>query len=285
MREYRQYEVYPVSLLSNFSMFRTATFARGTPLVRTKGSKDVSCIGLVSSSGNATQIEAIQQAVERAQEAQHHNTIIVAICVALVFVLLFGGGIAAYVRIRRRRDLASIQFLTPRKFEEYSQSTISGPLHLNTGLTVQTSSLSPTVQMSLTNGTSSPDSVVRHDFACPPDCDCRRRTLSSERHYPSQFPSKRRPSDSNNSPPTGEHRKPPVTSNRSVRAVVDIRRPTTAIPDLQPTRDRSMSTLPPLPSDADAQSEIIIQHRDGGRAIVREIPPPYHSRSSQSSDP
>ena len=106
------------------------------------------------------------------------------------------------------------------------------------------------------------------------------------------FPSKRQQVGNNNSPPSARpsvRRKAYMTSMRAVPSVREVRPEALARtvslsqPFGQPLSGRSVRTLPPIPIERDIRREIFIQHQDGGRAVVHEIPPPYPSRISETS--
>ncbi|KAJ6482134.1 hypothetical protein C8R47DRAFT_1197593 [Mycena vitilis] len=94
-------------------------WATGTPVVNTAGSTDVSCTGLVSSSGNSTQIAAEEKAASATSKARKQTAVIAGVVVTIVVLLLLGG-IAAFLYRRR----AKLQRLSPRKFEGASAENV-----------------------------------------------------------------------------------------------------------------------------------------------------------------
>ncbi|KAF8645355.1 hypothetical protein AX16_007858 [Volvariella volvacea WC 439] len=96
-------------------------WASGTPLVHTYGSNNVDCVGLVSSTGNSTEIaQAQQEAEERAAADARRRSIIIGVTVSLGVVLLLAAaaGFWFWRRRREREEIESGPDLLPRQFEE-----------------------------------------------------------------------------------------------------------------------------------------------------------------------
>jgi len=245
-------------------------FAKGTPLVHTKGSANVDCTGLVSSSGNATAIAQAAVAAAAAAAAQSRKRASTKIAVAVTLVLLFlaGVGIFAYLHIRKRNEIlaaANGQDTVPRQFAAQTNAnealTISAPLTFDS------------FQRSSTSSSRLQYTAHRHDSSCPPFC------ASDIPHYPSRFPSNR----SDMSPI-----RPSKADEANGRFMVEVRRTTSTTPfqpraRMQSLPNRSASASvgrPRRPSGSStAEPDVIYQHRDGGE-VVQELPPPYLDRSS-----
>jgi hypothetical protein len=262
-------------------------FARGTPLVNTQGSSDVSCTGLVSSSGNATAIkeadDAASAAASAAQARKRANTAI-AVSVTLILLLFVGGGIYVYLRIRRRQRAADDidgQDTKPRKFEEVGEPLpITPPLPFESE-SGRTSSSSSSGARSLP-----PYPLHRHDSNCPPDCVGDRQLDTP--HYPSQFPSNRSQAALGSDPLSQRYNKANEAGVRFIPTAGDVRRAASTLPSHPRAR------LPSLPSrsisadvrrsparnslDPSITPDVVFQHRDGG-VVLQELPPPYLDRS------
>ncbi|KAF7361276.1 hypothetical protein MSAN_01160000 [Mycena sanguinolenta] len=91
-------------------------WATGTPIVKTQGSSDVSCIGLVSSSGNSTVIAAQERAAAATSKARKKTAVIAGVVTTLLVLLLLGG-VGFYLYLRRRRMQQTERELSPRQFE------------------------------------------------------------------------------------------------------------------------------------------------------------------------
>ena len=251
-------------------MSSNGNFAKGTPLVHTKGSANVDCTGLVSSSGNATAIAQAAVAAAAAAAAQSRKRAATKIAVAVTLVLLFlaGVGIFAYLHIRKRNEIlaaANGQDTVPRQFAAQTNAnealTISAPLTFDS------------FQRSSTSSSRLQYTAHRHDSSCPPFC------ASDIPHYPSRFPSNR----SDMSPI-----RPSKADEANGRFMVEVRRTTSTTPfqpraRMQSLPNRSASASvgrPRRPSGSStAEPDVIYQHRDGGE-VVQELPPPYLDRSS-----
>jgi hypothetical protein len=232
-------------------------------MVRTQGSSDVSCLGLVSSSGNATTIDAEDAAysADGTPQARNHTAVVIAVGVILLLILFSAGTAFAHYQIRRRR-------VDNGKDEEKIEQ-FSGPLVITSPLAVEP----PSRSSSLSSQPPRSSKERIHDSNSPPSRPDDTRQSGS--HYPSRFPSSR---------PL-----PPSTNNarsRQLRLVGELRRAETALPSgprKQSLPSRSLSAGAPLVSRDSVEPDIIIQHRDGG--VVQELPPPYFDRSSRAGRP
>jgi len=273
----------------------TGRFATGTPIVKTAGSSNVSCVGLVSSSGNATQIK---QAEEAAASAKKHRSTVIGVCVTLALLLLFGG-LAALFWYLRKQNARRIAELTPSKFEEvhdaegqalsinaynlpspgnprspkspvYSSTTLSPSNSVGSGAPFDN-------RRFVTNPSESaderPSSGRSQGFAKFPITPAAWRSqkaleagLASARSFETSNPS--RPDSSQSD-----------TSSRGLIARSQSALPRSPAAGRGP--GRSLSLQENAPAGALSEPEFIFQHRDGG--VVRELPPPYADRSDRST--
>ncbi|KAJ7594518.1 hypothetical protein C8J56DRAFT_440084 [Mycena floridula] len=238
----------------------TGRWAVGTPSVNTIGSPDVNCTGLVSSSGSASDLDKQQKAAEDAIAAKQRRTrsIIIGVCVTfgLLFLIL---GILATVFFSRKRKAVRDQLeakenldLNAKPFTVYDESTSHEPgqvLSINSWVSSPTSPRSP--KSPYTTSSSALDSVPR-------DSQPTSTAGGTDLSRPSSSGSSRaRPGFS-----------PFPTTRRGAKALeANI-----------PSIDSAVS-----PSDTGA-TEYIIQHRDAGQAVVRELPPPYADRSRRMAE-
>ncbi|KAF8990712.1 hypothetical protein BDQ17DRAFT_1371574 [Cyathus striatus] len=91
----------------------TGRWAKGTPLVKTKGSADVSCTGLNSFSANSTALAAQQQGSN-----SRSNNKIAFIAVPIVVLIIAGVVYFHWNRRRRERQYQLVEELRPRRFED-----------------------------------------------------------------------------------------------------------------------------------------------------------------------
>ncbi|KAJ7117399.1 hypothetical protein C8R43DRAFT_1137691 [Mycena crocata] len=77
-------------------------WASGTPIVKTTGSTNVDCIGLVSSSGNSTVIKQQEQAALASSKSRKKTAIIAGVVVTVVVLLLLGAAVV-FLYMRRRK--------------------------------------------------------------------------------------------------------------------------------------------------------------------------------------
>ncbi|KAJ3514253.1 hypothetical protein NLJ89_g2479 [Agrocybe chaxingu] len=88
----------------------TGRWATGTPIVNTKGSRNVDCVGLVSSSGNSTIIAANIVAENAATESEkRRKATVTGVAVTIVLLFLIGLGIGVFFYIRKRKRLWQVE--------------------------------------------------------------------------------------------------------------------------------------------------------------------------------
>ncbi|CAA7263778.1 unnamed protein product [Cyclocybe aegerita] len=88
----------------------TGRWATRTPMVNTKGSSNVDCVGLVSSSGNSTEIAAnIAAANTEAEAAKRQRATVTGVAVTIVLLFLIGSGIGVFFYIRKRKRLWQLE--------------------------------------------------------------------------------------------------------------------------------------------------------------------------------
>ncbi|KAF5350917.1 hypothetical protein D9758_010497 [Tetrapyrgos nigripes] len=264
-------------LLVSVSDF-TGRWAFGSPVINPLGVSD--CVGLVSSSGNATELDQAQKEAEdaAARNKSNRKTAIIAGVLVPVLALLIGGGIIAfYIRRRRHRMAKEINMgpldTIPKPFIDEGQIlSINSFLDTHSNTSPRTPKTPPgppglvghTVQNSVASSEPfDPYNTTEHSSTRP------NSSSSSGRPGFNSFPSSsvRRPS--------ANGKAAEAAMSRSARS--DVSNPSTsqAGPSLPPN-----TTLIPSP---DGDGEYIIQHRDGG-GVVRELPPPYADRSLAQQD-
>lgn len=259
------------------------------------GSSNIDCIGLVSSSGNSTQIKQQAEAAAAAAEASNRKrtSIIIGVCVGVGVSLLLAG-IFLFVCLRRRRPHPEVDLdpdTRPRQFEETGGQVLS----INSFLPASPgrSTKSPISDFSLSSNhyaSAAPFDPYGHDSSATTDSA---RQSGSDAGRPSfaNFPSVsvRRPKAaeagfSHDSRHKHNLHHPSSSSLNTSGPSRTIERSASALPissdplspvDL-PSRSMSLqgtSTDVPL-----RDGEVIYQHRDAG-GVVRELPPPYADRS------
>jgi hypothetical protein len=92
-------------------------WATGTPIVKTTGSTNVDCVGLVSKSGTAAEIKAAALAAASSAKARKQSAVIAGVVVTLVVLFLLAG-VGVFLFMRRRKVLAKADKTTPRQFED-----------------------------------------------------------------------------------------------------------------------------------------------------------------------
>lgn len=242
----------------------TGRWASGTPIVHTQGSSDVDCVGLVSSSGNATQLQQEDDAAAAAAAAERKRTtsIIAGVCVTLGVLLLGAGGFVTVLYLRRRK--ARLQALAAKEqldlsikpFEEVAPSPTTGEgrvLSIN--------------------------SWINNGPATPRDAKFGVTRALSYNADQSAGESSSRPTSSSSSRPGFANF--PVRSVKSLEAA-GLRSDNAGSISSPPSSGDS--TRPLMGSvggeeESGAVREYVIQHRDGGDTVVRELPPPYADRT------
>ncbi|KAF8193737.1 hypothetical protein BJ912DRAFT_229914 [Pholiota molesta] len=99
---------------------QTGRWATGTLIVNTKGSSDVSCAGLMSSSGNVTLVQQDADAANRALSAAknaHSVAVGVAVAFMLIFLIALGIGGVIYLRRRQRQNQKFRATTMPSQFQ------------------------------------------------------------------------------------------------------------------------------------------------------------------------
>ncbi|KAJ7159841.1 hypothetical protein C8R43DRAFT_345930 [Mycena crocata] len=273
-------------------------WASGTPIVKTQGSTNVDCVGLVSSSGNSTQIKEQEKAALATSKSRKNAATIAGVVVTLLVLLLLGA--AVIFLYLRRRKMQTVREVTPRQseggkapqaFEEtggqiLSINTFISPasapqsiLPQSPGASTFSNSLSPSNTSAVT-----PASFDRRRFA---GADGSLASVASsglnvrnpDRPAFTSFPtaSVRRSakeleatSNSHHSDYSGDEcdvsSRPFVGRSQSVM-------PSTGTSDVRyPRRSASVG-------GSGANQEVIYQHQDAG--LVRELPPPYADQRSR----
>lgn len=245
------------------------------------------CVGLVSSSGNSTQLQQAADDAAAAQKTHKRNSIIIGVCVTLAVLLVLGGGIGTVIFMRRRKIREEIELgpdTTPNPFTEEHpgqvlsiSSFIGGPPagSPRTPKSPDSYALSPSnyvsaapfdpygsIRQSGTDGRpGSGSSNGRPGFTSFPSASVRRSNkaieagLASAQSLDSPLPPDSSTSDS---------------SSRLMNSATSLR----------PLRSTSHTASVP----SNATTEVVYQHRDGG-GIVRELPPPYADRSGPNQEP
>ncbi|KAJ7475204.1 hypothetical protein B0H11DRAFT_2158629 [Mycena galericulata] len=274
-------------------------WASGTPIVKTAGSANVNCTGLVSSSGNATVIKEQEQAALASSNSRKTTAVIAGVVVTIVVLLLLGGA-GTFLYMRRRRTVREI---TPRQFE--SGSVDPSPPFEETGgqilsINAFISPASPTQPRSPKSPGASTISPSNASAAMPAPSDRRRNVgtgSDSDRSISSAGMSVRNPDRPafTNFPTASVRRSAKeieagLASSNSMHSDYSADAPSDI--SSRPLVERSRSAAPPTAgpsgvryparsasmgaSNASVGEEIIFQHQDAG--LVRELPPPYADR-------
>jgi hypothetical protein len=262
-------------LIAGISDF-TGRWASGTPIVNTQGSADVSCVGLVSSSGNSTLIQQQENAANAAsQSTKRHRSAIIAVAVILVLLVLMGLGAATFFhrRKREREAQAELAQALPTQYVEPESKMLSSSNRLvskKAALALQeaqNSNAAPGVSPSSSSQTL-PTAPVPYFHAGSATA-----TLTNPSN--AQRPGSR---VSN----SGFVNFPATSIRRSAK-------PSEAIMTSTPAPDSEYPEAGPAPSKTQGDpltvtnvgEEAVFQHRDAG--VVRELPPPYRARRSRPS--
>ena len=226
------------------------------------GSTDVSCTGLVSSSGNATIIK--QQADAARAAASAHNrrrSIIIGVCVTLACLILLGLSVVAFFWLRRRQRLKQEEeaTLAPHQFIEVERTPD------------QLRSVGSDLGSSPRTGKAALAAVG----------------ASEATSSPSTAPGLSSPSSSdpitNPSPTNADSQS--TTSGFATFPATSIRRPRKAAEAGYIVQSEPESpAAPSFAGRVEEEGEIVFQHRDAGGA-VRELPPPYLDRSGPDPAP
>jgi len=239
----------------------TGRWASGTPIVHTQGSADVSCVGLVSSSGNATQLQQQDEAAAAAASAKHRTAIIAGVCVTFGILLLLGLGLFICLRRRKARPVASA-----REPPDLSVSPFGDMLARSEGrvLSINSWVVDPETPRSTKFGGTTQTQL---DSADPSESTTSQPTSSESSSRPGfvTFPVRRAKSlDAN-------LQKVPSDPNISV--------------SVRPTKTLQVNRYPNRRGDEESEEirDYVIQHRDAGGALVQELPPPYSDQTVRMS--
>ncbi|KAJ8522407.1 hypothetical protein ONZ45_g994 [Pleurotus djamor] len=261
----------------------TGRYASGTATVKTAGSTNVDCIGLVTSSGNSTVIQQqMEEAARKADDDRRRRQVITGVCAAVGVIAGLALAAAAYWYYRRRnRQRQELEEAQPRKFEdsnghEQYVSAIAFP-----------HDASPSHSRSPKSAELSGSSValMHAQYADAATFDPYQQTSNTESSRPHSD------STSSSGAGAGLSSRPsfaafPTSSRRYNKAAEAGFRPSSSGSGSQRpmSSDGSSqvgsSSYPPTTHLLDDQPEIIIQHRDGG-PTVRELPPPYADRGQR----
>jgi len=283
----------------------TGRWATGTPIVKTTGSSDVDCIGLVSSSGNSTVIAAEERAANATSAARKKTAVVAGVVVTLIVLLLLGG-VGGYLYMRRRRMQQTVQERSPRQFEggsstEAFQETGTQVLSINafiapTSPTEPRSPKSPGFSvMSRTVSTSAPSAGPSgRRFMAGPESDHSvssngsglsvRNPNNPNRPAFSRFPTasvRRSAKEIEAGLSTSNSLDSEYFDNSSeITSRVPIERSRSAVAVAGPS-DRGLPVRSASVGASGAQDEVIFQHQDAD--ILRELPPPYADRGRSES--
>lgn len=252
-------------------------------MVHPHGSSNVSCTGLVSSSGNSTLIDL--ENATRSKRASNSRRMIMIISPCVAVVGLSGVALATIlIRNRRRQHLIAERDTRPAMFEEGGVLLSVSPPDVDPFYAYIAEGNSGNLGEPFASAAVRAPAVPlatnprQHDSSCPPACE--RQGI----HHSPPFPA---------SPETRAG-----ASARALKARARSRRPRAdarlqAGPSADPlTTDAAPAALQWLPSgsashqrasDGDQEQpdvDVIIQHRDAEDSpVVRELPPPYIDRS------
>ncbi|THU98540.1 hypothetical protein K435DRAFT_856547 [Dendrothele bispora CBS 962.96] len=274
----------------------TGRWASGTPFVVPSGSTDINCVGLVSTPGNATQLDQAQHEAEEAaaeRSRSHKRAAIIAGVLVPVLVLLIGAGAIYYIRRRRLRQLREINMgpldTSPKPFTDEGQvlsvnsfldsrpntsprtpKTPPGPPGLGHGTQNSMShtgsesfdpySMTESIAAGSSTRPNSSSSAGRPGFTTFPSTSVLRPGGKAAEAAMSRSDF----SGTNGSQTYGESHLL-LDSNNG-----------------WPSGSTSQNAQSTVIQSPDNQGEYIIQHRDGG-GVVRELPPPYADRISRQA--
>ncbi|GJE93630.1 hypothetical protein PsYK624_097900 [Phanerochaete sordida] len=255
--------------------------------IHTKGSTDVDCVGLVSSSKTTAEIQQESQAaVQAASDAAHQHTIhlILGLVLGLGIPAILGLALLLYFRYRPRktandqRGIWDDQDAQPRPWHASGEQTemrevdaasqyASTPRTGKSGYAPDSPSATPFMQVT-------PIPPVYFDRELEATASGSGSRSSQGQSTPAMSVTE--------SGRARKHRE--ALQDRPQSAGSSSRGPQPASP--RPIR---MGTLPPpllgAALDPEDQPDIIIQHRDGGSGVVQELPPPYVDRSAPPQAP
>lgn len=269
---------------------RNGQWGFATSVVRTSGSSNTDCVGLVSSSQTQAQIasEAAARAHAAALAAKHRRTRIIAgVVIGVVLSVLIGS--AAWWCWRRKKAMASGiwdgQDTTARAWDGHDTTPRTRDVEIpSMGEFVATRNASRHVKLASTDSVTASGRLPL--LSATPDIE-QPQSGSSARAAVDSTPSTASPDYSPQSMPLRQNRKADIphrsSDSSNTPQLPPLHFPQLAVPALgvaspHPGVDRSHSSLNLGLSlmDPDVQPDIIIQHRDGG--VVHELPPPYLDR-------
>lgn len=249
----------------------TGRWATGTPIVNTRGSTDINCTGLVSSSGNSTIIKKANDAAAAAASAsKRKHSIIIGVVVTLASLILIGLGIGAFFWMRRRRQLkrAEEASFSPDQFVEVARapdqvpsiiSDLEPPRRIRPSGKAATNAALVAAGASYASTSPQTPSSPSQDSSGPFSRSSALTNLNT---------------DSQSS-----------ISRLAASSTTSTRRPTktgeAGYTGRSPELEYSETAATPLERVGE-EGDVVFQHRDGG-SVVRELPPPYADRTIGSS--
>ncbi|TFK71393.1 hypothetical protein BDN72DRAFT_456026 [Pluteus cervinus] len=256
-------------------------WASGTPLVTTQGSTDVDCIGLVSSTGNSTEMAA-----SNSNGSSSHRPIIIGVCAALAALLLIGGGVIGFIFWKRRQaqqDIEDGQDLEPRQFFD-APGNPGQVVSMNSFITAHPTSPKSNRPMSEMQNFNPYDTPVT--TTAPSDFTSASSSSQTgplrERPSFANFPSSS--IRSNKAIEAGYARPQDAAYLTATASAPDIAGPSEPSGTLLSTTSGSVWSGPSTTTHTGAvdaiqthDGEVIFQHRDAG--LPRELPPPYADRT------
>ncbi|KAJ7902712.1 hypothetical protein B0H14DRAFT_3422187 [Mycena olivaceomarginata] len=281
-------------------------WATGTPIVKTKGSSNVDCIGLVSSSGDQATIAAEAKAAAATSQARKKTAVITGVVVTLIVLLLLGG-IGAYLYLRRRKVQQAARELSPRQFEggsstEAFQETGTQVLSINAFIapaspTQPRSPKSPgpsVLSHSVSTSAPSAGPSARRYMAAP---ESTQSASSAGSGLTVRNPNLNRPAAFTSFPTASVRRSAKeieagLTTAHSIDSEyydgpsdtssgTPIERSRSAAVASGPSAVRPPARSASVGANAGPTDEVIFQHQDAG--VLRELPPPYADRGRENS--
>ena len=245
------------------------------------GSNDTTCQGLVSQSGNSTELDQQQAALaaQIAADKKKKASILAGVLVPLFLLLFIGAGVGFWFWKRKRLEEQELErgTLPPPPSAgglldtpEMTSARATNVLSINSFLDSPSADMARSRTVSSTTSGTAPStySSSTNPFSSPHDSDVGTSTVGD------------RTSTSTN----GFNRFPARSirgSAKSMEAGYSLDGESTVAPNRMIVRNPSAGpssarlgepTSPPV-------GEVVYQHQDGG-AIVRELPPPYMDRGN-----
>ncbi|KAJ7471830.1 hypothetical protein FB451DRAFT_1175624 [Mycena latifolia] len=244
-------------------------WATGTPIVSTKGSADVNCTGLVSSSKTTAEIQAEERAAEQASKAKKKATV-AGVVVTLVVLLLLG---AAGVFLYKRRKVQQ------KPFEEHGGQILSINAFIAPASPTQPRSpKSPggsTIAQSMSTSNAPPNSGPSRPTIASSGMSIRNPDCPAFKNFPTASVRRMGPATGNSLhlDYSGD-----AGSDISARPLVDRSQSAVAFAGPSGLRGPARSASMGAPS-----ADIVYQHQDAG--VVQELPPPYADRGTRGGEP